>query len=145
MKKNRKIKKRKCPEKLKNIKGSNFDEKASNTFNYDKIKEILNNSFLKNQNIMTFKLNEINFESLENMVNHFKICEKDISVTHRREIYYYIMIGRITKHMKTLFLRTWEIVLKEHEIIYKKEYQNFLIRLFTLFDNYKILYGTHLS
>ena len=72
--------------------GITFNEKVFNELNQVKtkeIKDILNKSFLKTQNILVFRDHEINFESIENMVMYFKKCEENILVIHRKEISYY--------------------------------------------------------
>ena len=53
-------------------------------------------------------------------------------------------MGKIAKKIKLMFPINWENMLKEHKIIYKKEYNYFLIRLSNLFEKYKILYRTSL-
>jgi len=55
------------------------------------------------------------------------------------------MMGKIVNHIKIKFTSNWIYVFKKHEIIYSKEYFNFLIRLFKLFKKNKKLYESSLS
>jgi len=127
---------------------SNFNEEIISKLNKNKIKEIkekLIKSFVNTNVLNTIKESNINFNLLDSMIKSFKICENNILIIHRKEIFHYIIIGKIIKHVKYMFASNWQNVLKENKIIYSEEYLNFLIRLFNLFEKYKKLYKSSLS
>jgi len=127
---------------------NSFNVEAFHKINVNKKKEIkekLIKSLIIKYKTILIKENSINFNSLDEMMKYLKICEQNILIIHKKEIYYYVLMGEIIHHIKIMFPSNWKSILKENNINYTKEYFNFLIRLHKLFNENKILYKTTLS
>jgi len=110
-----------------------------------RIKNKLIKSFCEKIDFKEVKNNEINFKSLENIIKYIRIYEENILISHKKEIIYFVKIGKLIKHIKILHPTNWQIILKKNKISYSVQYLNFLIMLFNLFTKYKILYKSTLS
>lgn len=127
---------------------SKFNEEALKKINNNKIKEIkdkLIKSFSKINKFHQIKLSEINLNNLKDIIQYIKLYRENILVSHKKEIYYYVMIGKLIKNIKIIYPFKWEKTLINENIDYTREYCYFLIRLFNLFDKNKILFQSNLS
>ena len=125
---------------------SNLNEEEFIKINKIKI-EIIRNKLIKSFLEKKININE-KFDKdlpLPNLIKEFKTCEQNILVLQKRQISYYVKMGGIIKHIKTLFISNWKNILKENEINYTLDYLNFLIQLFNLFSKHKKLYKSTLT
>ena len=128
-----------------NINKEAFNNEEFNNNKLKEVKEILIKSLVKPEKIVIIKDSDINYNSLDNVIKYLKICEHNILLLHKREIFYYVLMGKLIKNIKLKFPCNWINILKEKKIIYTNSHFNFLIQIFNLFDKYKILYRTTLN
>ena len=128
-----------------NINKEAFNNEEFNNNKLKEVKEVLIKSFVKPEKIIVIKDSDINYNSLDNIIKYLKICENNILLLHKKEIFYYVLMGKLIKYIKLKFPCNWINILKEKKIIYTKSHFNFLIQIFNLFDKYKMLYQTSLN
>jgi len=134
------------PEKEKsNINKEAFNNESFNNNKLKEVKEILIKSLVKTEKIIIIKDSDINYNSLDNIIKYLQICEHNILLLRKKEIFYYVLMGKLIKNIKLKFPCNWINILKDKKIIYTKSHFNFLIQIFNLFDKYKILYQTSLN
>jgi len=125
-----------------------FNEESFYELNNKKIifiKKKLINSLLNINEIEPLMEEEINYDNINNMISYLKVFEEKILINKRKEINFYVTMGRIIKQIKLIFPLNWSTVLKENKINHTHSYFNFLIQLYDLFSSNEKLYKSSLS
>lgn len=125
-----------------------FDEEKIKILNNNKVRKIKNTLIesLKNKNVVTNNdVSNIDFKSFDDMIKKFKFCVDNILCLHKNEILHYVILGKITYHIKIMFPVNWNVILKKKKIPYSTQYLNFLIQLYNLFDAHEVLYNSSLN
>lgn len=125
-----------------------FNKEAFLKSNNDKmkvIKNILFKSFLNDEVIQSVNTTEINLDSPDDIIKYLKIYDNNILISHKKEICFYVGMGMLIKNIKVIYPCNWQEFLKEHQINYTRDYLTFLVRLYNLFEKYKLLYKSSLS
>jgi len=110
-----------------------------------KIKNKIIESLVNENNITIIKEYDIDYKSLDSLIKHCKICNQNIKILHKKEIIYYVKLGKLIKTIKIMHPTNWNKILTQNKICHSLQYLNFLIQLYNLFFKHKILYKTTLN